>query len=252
MHVRSDGGGIQASLTDTWVAGSTALGAETTVPAASPATVQVVPGVVVDRSGATSVRVAVPGDQDAVVRLSVLNRDGLVPWTGTSVLSVAAGTVGELPLTGLAAGTYAVAVRSDVPVVSSAFARIGRGRAPGELSWSPAATGVDTLGGAAFASVRSVARTLHLVSTGGNSTAQVMTVIDGTARTRSVNLLADRVTTVPLDDATSVWVRRITGSGELRGTVVSSSGSGAARMLSAMPLEESTVTSEVSRAFPLP
>ena len=48
VHVRSDGGGIQATLTDTWVDGSDALGAETTVAAATPATVQVVPGVVVD------------------------------------------------------------------------------------------------------------------------------------------------------------------------------------------------------------
>ena len=47
-------------------------------------------------------------------------------------------------------------------------------------------------------------------------------------------------------------MRRITGSGELRGTIVSSIGTGPARMLSAMPLEESVVTSEVSRAFPLP
>ena len=127
MHVRSDGGGVQATLTDTWVDGSNALGAETTAAAAAPATVQVVPGVVVDATGVSSVRVAVPGDQDAVVRVSVLNREGLVPWTGESVLSVPAGSVGELPLTGLAAGTYAVALRSDVPVVASAFTRVGNG-----------------------------------------------------------------------------------------------------------------------------
>lgn len=252
VHVRSDGGGIQATLTDTWVDGSDALGAETTVAAATPATVQVVPGVVVDATGGTSVRVAAPGDRDAVVRLSVLNREGLVPWTGESVLSVAAGTVGELPLTGLGAGTYAVAVRSDVPVVASAFVRVGNGRGPGEISWSPAAAGLQTVGGAAFAPVKGVGRTLHLVSTGGNTTAEVIAIIDGAPRSREVDLLADRVATVPLDDASSVWVRRITGSGELRGTVVSSSGSGAARMLSSMPLEESAVTSEVSRAFPLP
>ena len=139
-----------------------------------------------------------------------------------------------------------------MPVVASAFVRIGNGAAPGEIAWSPAATGVESVGGAAFASVSSVDRTLHLVSTGGNSTAEVTTVIDGAPVTRQLDLLADRVATVPLDDATSVWVRRITGSGELRGTVVSSSGTGAARMLSSMPLEESVVTSEVSRAFPLP
>ncbi|HYN65532.1 MAG TPA: DUF5719 family protein [Ornithinibacter sp.] len=252
VHVRSDGGGVQATLTDTWVDGSTALGAETTVPAAAPGTVAVVPGVVVDALGTTSVRVAVPDDQDAVVKVTVLDREGLVPLTGESVLSVAAGAVGELPLAGLPAGTYAVALRSDVPVVASAFTSIGNGTAPGDVTWSPAATGVSTLGGAAFSNEATITRTAHLVSTGGNSTAEVVSVIDGEPRTREVELLADRVATVPLDGATSVWVRRITGSGELRGSIVSSSGTGAARLLSSMPLQESAVTSEVSRAFPLP
>ncbi len=252
VHVRSDGGGVQATLTDTWVDGSTALGADTTVPAAPPSGVQVVPGVVVDPTGTTSVRVAVPGDQDAVVRVSVLDRAGLVPWTGESVLSVTGGAVGELALKGLPAGTYALALRADVPIVASAFTRVGTGAAPGEIAWSPAVTGVDSVGGAAFVPVAGLDRSLQLVSTGGNSTAEVVTVIDGTARTRRLDLLADRVASVPLDDAASVWVRRITGSGELRGTMVSSSGTGAARMLSSMPLGESAVTSEVSRAFPLP
>ena len=252
VHVRSDGGGVQATLTDTWVDGSTPLGADTTVAAAMPSGVQVVPGVVVDPTGATSVRVAVPGDQDAVVRVSVLNRAGLVPWTGESVLSVPGGAVAELPLTGLPAGTYALALRADVPIVASAFSRVGTGSAPGEIAWSPAATGIESVGGAALAPVKDIERTLQLVSTGGNSTADVSTVIDGIPRTRTLDLLADRVASVPLDGAASVWVRRITGSGELRGTVVSSSGTGAARMLSSMPLGESAVTSEVSRAFPLP
>ena len=252
VHVRSDGGGVQATLTDTWVDGSTPLGADTTVPTAPPSGVQVVPGVVVDPTGTTSVRVAVPGDQDAVVRVSLLDRSGLVAWTGESVLSVSAGAVGELPLKGLPAGTYALALRADVPVVASAFSRVGTGAAPGEIAWSPAATGVDSVGGAALAPVADIERTLQLVSTGGNSTAEVITVIDGTPRTRRLDLLADRVASVPLDAATSVWVRRVTGSGELRGTVLSSSGAGAARMLSSMPLGESAVTSAVSRAFPLP
>ena len=102
------------------------------------------------------------------------------------------------------------------------------GAVPGEIAWSPAATGVGRRW-VARPSRRSarVDRTLHLVSTGGNSTAEVTTVVDGAPVTRQVDLLADRVATVPLDDATSVWVRRVTGSGELRGTVVSSSGTGA-------------------------
>ena len=67
-----------------------------------------------------------------------------------------------------------------------------------------------------------------------------------------MQLQADGLAAVPLEGATSVWVRREGGSGELRGAVISSSGEGAARMVSSMPLVETPVTSAVSRAFPLP
>ncbi|GAA4408752.1 hypothetical protein GCM10023168_26590 [Fodinibacter luteus] len=251
VHVRADGGGIQATLTDTWIEGSTALGAETTAPIAQPATVQVVPAAVVG-GGATTVRVAVPGEQDAVVRVTVLGGDGLVPASGDTVLTAAAGSVGELTLEGVPTGTYAVMLRSDVPVVGSVLSRVGDGSAPGEFAWSGAVDGVRSLAGAAVEPVADVDRSLHLVATGGNVTAEVVTVIDGTPRTRSVDLLSDRVAIVPLDVAESVWVRRTTGSGELRGTVLSSQGSGPERLLSSMPLQESVVTSAVSRAFPLP
>ena len=251
VHVRADGGGLHATLTDTWVLGSTPLGAETTAPTAVPGTTQMIPGAQLG-SGQASLRVAVPGDQDAVVRVSVLGRDGLVPLAGRTVLTVAAGSVGDLPLQGAPEGTYAVAVRSDVPVVAAVLSRVGDGTVPGEFAWSVSADAVRSVAGAALPELSGVTRTLHLISSGGASTAEVVTVIDGTPRTRRVDLLPDRVATVRLDDSTSVWVTLLDGSGELRGTVLSSSGEGPARMLSSMPLEESAVTSPVSRAFPLP
>ena len=251
VHVRADGGGLHATLTDTWVAGSTPLGAETTTATAPPATVHVVPAAVF-AAGPTSLRVAVPGEQGAVVKVTVLAQDGLVPLTGESVLSVGAGAVGELPLTGVPAGTDAVVIRSDVPVVASVFSRVGPSTAASEIAWSVAGTGLRRVGGAAFAATPSVARTLHLVSTGGSSTARVVSVIDGTPRTQTVQLESDGLAAVPLEGATSVWVRSEGGSGELRGAVISSSGADAARMLSSMPLVETPVTSAVSRAFPVP
>ena len=253
VHVRADGGGLTATLTDTWVRGSTPLGAETTTPAAPPATMHVVPAAVFG-TGSTSLRVVVPGEQDAVVKVTVLDKDGLVPLTGDSVLSVAAGAVGELPLTGVPAGTDAVVIRSDVPVVTSVLIRVGSGKVPGDLAWSVAGTGVQRVGAAAFPDVAAVTRTLHLVSSGGSSSAEVISVIDGTPRSQTVELQADALAAVPLQDATSVWVRRNSGSGsgDLRGAVISSWGTGATQMLSSMPLLESAVTSPVSRAFPLP
>ena len=194
-----------------------------------------------------------PGEQGAVVKVTVLAPDGLVPLTGESVLSVGAGAVGELPLAGVPAGTDAVVIRSDVPVVASVFSRVGPGTVPGEIEWSVAGTALLRVGGAAFPPTPSVTRTLHLVSTGGSSTAEVVSVIDGTPRSQTVQLPADGLAAVPLEGATSVWVRRQGGGGgELRGAVISSSGVDAARMVSSMPLVETPVTSAVSRAFPVP
>lgn len=250
VHVQADGGGLYATLTDTWADGSTALGAETVAPASAPSRVQVLPGVLAE--GPTAVRVAVPGDQDAVVRLTVLGSDGLVPLGGETVTNVAPGAVGEIQVSGLAQGTYAVVVRADVDVVASAMSQVGDGPGPGEFSWTPSSDAIDTVGGAALPATAGVQRTLSLAATGGASSADVLTLVGGQVLTRRVDLRSESSAVVALDGATSVWVQRITGSGDLRGTVLSSSGKGPSRMISAMPLQASTLASPVSRAFPLP
>ncbi|MGL5864954.1 MAG: DUF5719 family protein [Dermatophilaceae bacterium] len=251
VHVASDGAGLQASVTDTWVDGSTALGAESVDAGAAPAVRQTIPAAVV--SGYTSVRVAVPGSDAAVVRVSLLGRDGLVPVTGASVLSVPGESVGDLPLRGLPTGVYAVLVTADVPVVASVFSATGGRGAPGEFAWAAAAPDIRDLAGAALPSTPGVSRGLHLVSTEGASVAEVVTVsAAGQATTRQISLLADRTTVVSLDGASAVWVQRSGGSGELRSSVVSISGTGAATMLTAAVLRPAAVTSPVSRAFPLP
>jgi hypothetical protein len=145
-----------------------------------------------------------------------------------------------------------VVLRSDVPVVGSVLTRVGDGKAPGELAWTTSAPALPATGGAALPPTAGVGRSLQLVSTDGSSTAEVTTVVDGTAATRVVSLLSERMTAVDLAGASSVWVRKTSGRGELRGAVVSSSGTGATRLLSSMPLEDSAVSSPVSRAFPLP
>ncbi len=260
VHVRAGGGGIQATLTDTWIDGSTALGAETTTATAVPSEVQVVPGAVFD-GGPTAVRVAAPGEQDAVVRVSVFGPDGLVPTTGDSVLSVVAGGVGELEVQGVPAGTYTVVLRSDVPVVASALSRVVTEGSPGEFAWSASVEGMPSavpddetppLVAAAFAPDAEVDRTLHLVSVGGNGTVEVFTVVDGTPVSRRVDLLGDRLVTVDLAGAGSVWVRPVTGRGLVHASVLSGVGEGPSRMIASMPLQPSVVTSAVSRAFPLP
>jgi len=274
VHVRAAGGGVHATLTDTWIEGSRALGAETTSATAAPGEVQVVPGVAFG-GGPTAVRVAVPGDQDAVVRVSVFGPEGLVPTTGESVLSVVAGGVGQLEVRGVPAGTYAVALRADVPVVASVLSRTvassaastqaegtsGDQATPGDFAWATSVEGVASavpddqtapVAAAAFDPTGEVDRTLHLISVGGNGTVEVLTVVDGTARSRRIDLLGDRLVAVDLSGASSVWVRPVTGSGLVHGSVLSGVGEGESRLISSMPLQASVVTSAVSRAFPLP
>ncbi|MGL4744525.1 MAG: DUF5719 family protein [Dermatophilaceae bacterium] len=250
VHVVSDGAGVQASVTDTWVSGSTALGAETVDAVAAPATRQVVPAAPV--SGYASVRVVVPGPDAAVVRLSLLGRDGLVPVTGETVLSVQGGAVGDLPLRGVPAGVYAVVVTADVPVAASVFSASGGQGKPGEFAWAAAASDIQGLAGAALPSTPGVSRGLHLASAGGASVADVVTVAAGQVTTREVRLLADRRTVVSLDGVSAVWVAPAGGSGQLSGSVVSTSGTGPAVMLTAAALRPAAVTSPVSRIFPLP
>ncbi|MGL5911133.1 MAG: DUF5719 family protein, partial [Phycicoccus sp.] len=149
-------------------------------------------------------------------------------------------------------GVYAVVATADVPVVASVFSATGGGGGPGEFAWAAAASDIRGVAGAALAATPGVSRALHLASTGGASVAEVVTVASGQASVRRVSLLAERTTVVALDGASAVWVRRSGGSGELRGSIGSISGTGAATMLTTTALRPAEVTSPVSRAFPLP
>lgn len=250
VHVVADGGGLTAFLSDTWIEGTTALGAETTVPTADPATVQVVPATLL--GGRATLRVATPGGDEAVASVTLLGRDGPVTTSADTVLTVGAEGVAELPLPSVPAGTYAVVVRADVPVVAGVLTRVGDPEGAGDIGWAVSGPVVDEVAGLALPPTPGVSRTLHLVSTGGASTADVTVVVDGESRTRTVSLLADRSAEVDLAGAASVWVERTDGSGALRGGVVSTTGSGAQQLLSEVPLAPTDVTSPVSRAFPLP
>lgn len=250
VHVVADGGGLQATLTDTWVVGSTALGADTTLAAADPSTVQVVPAAVLD--GRSTLRVVAPGEEQAVASVTLLGKDGVVATTAETVLTVPADGVGELVLPAVPPGTYSVVVRSDVPVAASVLVRTGAATGPGDIAWAPSSDPLPQVSGMALPATPTVTRSLRLVSTGGASSATVTLVVGGEERTRSVDLLSDRSAVIDLAGASAVWVSRTSGSGALRGAVTSEAGTDVARGLSVVPLAPVAVTSPVSRAFPLP
>jgi hypothetical protein len=250
VHVVSTGAGVHATLTDTWVEGSTARGADTVPSSAPPATRQVLPGVVV--SPRTAVRVVVPGAEGAVVRVTFFGPRGLIPVTGRTVVSVAGGAVADLPLGGIPPGTYALAITADVPVVAGALTAVGAGGGDDELAWASSAPVITDLAGVALPRTRQVRRVVRLVSTSGASVADVVTVVDGRATTRPVNLLDGRTTEIALDRADAVWIRHRDGAGELRATLLSAVGGGPSALVSTLPVAPAVVSSPVSRAYPLP
>lgn len=181
VHVASRGGQVVAALQYSIVRGLDAAGVALVGAAPEPATRLDIPGVrVLDavgvaRAGALAgwedvapvVRIAVPGDEDASVRVALapeVPADGAeATLTGTTfTVDVPAGTVVEFPLhpeaaTGeeIADGSYSLTLESDVPVLAAA--RVSTAVDPGadfepdtvvtgppsDVAWFGAATVLD-------------------------------------------------------------------------------------------------------------
>lgn len=247
VHVRANGGTVRAVMSDIWLDGSVPAGAETTVPTAEPSTTQVIPAYLVGTSD--SLRIAVPGAQQAVVSAQLLGPDGASALGGA--LRVPARSTGELPMKGVKPGRYAVRVTADVPIVASMFSSWRTGAAPGEFAWSPSTSPAVGLLGSAFPTGDDVGRAVSLSSTGAPATATVTWQADGTWTTKTVDLAQDSSSMVVLGKATAVWVRRTAGKGEVRAAVGSVGPTAASRQVSVSPLVETTVQSVVGRAHPI-
>ena len=250
VHVTATGGTLGTVLADTWLDGTVPAGAESSGPVAPPAQRQTIPGVVVGGPGSGAVRVAVPGDQEGVVRLRLLTASGGRPLPGANVVTVPAGGVGEVPLTGVPAGRYAVEVRADVPVVAGAARVVREGAGRGDLAWAGATPAIESLAGVALPATSGVTRTLTLTSGPDAARADVVWVSGGQTRERSLTLAASTAQPLDLGAATAVWVRPRVG--EVHAALDSVSGTGAAAMVSTTALTESAVTSSVGRAYPAP
>ena len=80
-------------------------------------------------------RVAVPGKDQAIVRVRAIDTSGAVALD--KVQTIDAGASKGVTLTGLKAGDYDVQVTSDVPVAASAMSRTADSGTT-DLTWSPA------------------------------------------------------------------------------------------------------------------
>lgn len=252
VRVRANGGSVRAVMSDMWLDGSTPAGAETTVPTAEPATRQVIPGVFFGTSG--SLRVVVPGDKQAVVSARLIGKDGVSPLGG-GVLRVPARSTGELPITGLPRGVHAVELSADVPIAAAAWSTDRAGTAAGDFVWAPSTPATQGLLGAAFPVVQGEdrQRVVSVVASGGPAKVSVTwrDAATNAWKAQDVSLNQDSAGTVAIGAATSVWVMRTSGTGDVRASTWTSSGADGAKLVSVAPLTDSEVMSTVSRARPV-
>jgi hypothetical protein len=214
VQVTAHGGEVYAAINDTWLDGVVARGGDTARATAAPSREQVIAGVSVD--GSASLRVAVPGDAQAVVQTRVLTTEG-PRRVKHDVVRVGGHSARDIDLSDLPAGTYAIQVRADVPVVAAATVEHGRStgskskldRKATDLAWTPSSAAVEGLAGTPLppAGRHGLTNALTLTSTGAKAPVSVTTVdANGKATTRRFVLAADAVRSVPLESATSVWV----------------------------------------------
>lgn len=213
VHVRSTGGSVGAVLSDSWLDGTTPRGTDDAVAAVAPAKRVLVPGVRLDGPGL--VRVAVPGDTEAVAQVRVLGPDGAVDLPGGGVVRVPAGSSKDIPLA-LPAGAYGVEVVADVPVVAGALVERRSADGRGEIAWSASSSPVRSLAGLARADTAAPWRTdLLLTAPRGEANLDLITVgADGTTSTAPVDVPAG-TTRVVAAAAGTTWLRPRKGSGEV-------------------------------------
>ncbi|PPF31142.1 hypothetical protein C5D07_08010 [Rathayibacter tritici] len=194
VHVTARGGEVAASMQSSAISGLTPEGVETTGPSAGPDTLAVIAGLEItspptqtasdDGSGGAGtpvLRILTPGDADSTVSVEVTNADPSGSGTSTQVV-VPAGLVGEVPLTGLADGSYRVVLRADQPIVA-AGRTTSTGPAGTDFAWFASGSSMTRPFG--IANTGEGGARLHLIN-GSDSTASV--VIAGASGSRTLEL----------------------------------------------------------------
>jgi uncharacterized protein DUF5719 len=235
VHVTTRSGRVRATLHDSRLRGLQPAGADD-VPVAAVATKkQIVPGISLVNGyaktaddptapGSTSVRIAVPGAEEAVVRVRLLDSSGPVDLPRAAVVSVPGGGVADVPVSGIPSGTYTAVVESDVPIVAGAL--VGRGGAPGrepgsEFAWVGSAR--PLVGSGYVALVPGARSTLSLGAAAGTGRLTVSEVqADGSlAAPVAVEVPAGTSVTLQLSpDAVAVRIDDLSG-GPVGASVVS-------------------------------
>ncbi|AZZ51027.1 hypothetical protein C1I64_02490 [Rathayibacter festucae DSM 15932] len=198
VRMTARGGEIAASIQSSVISGLTPQGVETTGPAAAPSTLAVISGFTVASppadtagddgtggDGTPVLRILAPGEADSTVSIEVANEDPSGIGTSTQVV-VPAGRVGEVPLSGLADGSYRVTLTSDQPVVA-AGRTTSTGTAGTDFAWFVSGTATDVPFG--VGNTRETGAVLHLAN-GSDSSASVQLESETGTRTLDIGPFA--------------------------------------------------------------
>ena len=202
VSVEADGGSVVSTLVTESLDGETPAGTDVITPGAAPATDLVVPGVEIvepatqgevpdaktgaDSSDTPAVRIVNPGQAPATVSVTMLGKDGARPLSGAQSVTIDAGSVFDIQLAGVPAGTYGVQVTSNTPVGAAARMVRSGGEYPArskalvhDQAWAQAA-----LPGAADSGLLAVPRATSLssavtVANSGETTSVTLSSLDG-------------------------------------------------------------------------
>ena len=202
VSVEADGGSVVPTLVTESLDGETPAGTDVITPGAAPATDLVIPGVKIvepaaqgevadaktgaDSSDTPAVRIINPGAAPATVSVTMLGKDGARPLSGAQSVTIDAGSVFDIQLAGVPAGTYGVQVTSNTPVGAAARMVRSGGEYPArskalvhDQAWAQAA-----LPGAADSGLLAVPRAASLssavtVANSGETTSVTLSSLDG-------------------------------------------------------------------------
>ena len=202
VSVEADGGSVVSTLVTESLDGETPAGTDVITPGAAPATDLVIPGVEItepaaqgevpdaktgaDSSDTPAVRIVNPGAAPATVSVTMLGKDGARPLSGAQSVTIDAGSVFDIQLAGVPAGTYGVQVTSNTPVGAAARMVRSGGEYPArskalvhDQAWAQAA-----LPGAADSGLLAVPRATSLssavtVANSGETTSVTLSSLDG-------------------------------------------------------------------------
>ena len=253
VSIEADGGSVVPTLVTESLDGETPAGTDVITPGAAPATDLVVPGVEIvepatqgevpdaktsaDSSDTPAVRIVNPGQAPATVSVTMLSKDGAHPLAGAQSVTIDAGSVFDIQLAGVAAGTYGVQVTSSAPVGAAVRMVRSGGEYPArskalvhDQAWAQAA-----LPGAADSGLLAVPRAASLTSSvtvanSGPATSLTLSSLDGSW---SQDVTVAKGSAVVVEVPAKVAAVRLSAAGSSSGQPRTPSGLAAATIVTA-------------------